>query len=764
MSMIPQAGMGSPGAMGATGQSQGQGGMPMAPSMSGHMPFSRSLFGGVGRGIRPPPNPAAHPQLPQAQPATADVVGQMAQQAHQQNANAKIASFKARFDLREFLQLASSTAVKTAYEQYVAGNDAAGSNKAAKSQFDDTNTHPSSLSKRGGDNVATSWLLPASPRQTAALGFHGNVPMLGGFGTAGLTKVSYDQPMPSQPLPADPAMGAMSTAISAPPPQAPPAAPMAGAPAPVPAAPPMAPPPAAGAMPPAGPVPPGALPQPGMQPQQPGVTANPAVQQSMQELMTDVNSPAMAGEDMKFQGIVQASDVWGLGKFAAAPRSKSELLQRMYARRGEDQDGKPLLKTSIEKDAKDALAGTRLAWFLDNSPYKLAGGANGALDPFRGQWLDANTGQRMAGTEYPVKQAAPLFDVQGDLDAMDKAPPQNPVVKQPPAVQARPPVTQPATRPAAPAPRPVQPAPALRTPPGPSRGLPTRPGASGGLPGGVPAPAQARPMPVQPGMGRAQAAPAVPARPPVTQPATRPSVPPGSGMINGRPASEVLQAIRSKQGSASPDEVAALFGLERLFGKRAWQNNSGERTSASTESKNIGFGHKDDDYDRGPKAWETSAKYLKNGGGKDNRIPSSSTTKVASAFGQDSAAGNRLAKLVRKVLSRRESSRGQTSKVQKTAALIDEAKRQGMWGSGAQNTAPKVQQPAQANANVTGARNLMQTPTFGGQGKAAALKLAAISPGLGRRLRQLKAQKTIQRYQPAKDSVPSGDSENDTKV
>ncbi len=46
---------------GTPGRSRGDGGgagpMAAAPSMSGHMLFPRSLFGGIGRGVRPQPSP-----------------------------------------------------------------------------------------------------------------------------------------------------------------------------------------------------------------------------------------------------------------------------------------------------------------------------------------------------------------------------------------------------------------------------------------------------------------------------------------------------------------------------------------------------------------------------------------------------------------------------------------------------------------------------------------------------------------------------------
>jgi len=647
MSMIPGQQMGGP---------MGSPGMGMAPSMSGSMAFPRSLFGGMGRGMKAPPNPAAHPQAPQSQPATADVVGQMAQQAHQQNAQAKIAGFEARRNEPGLQQPSSVDPVKTAYEQYQAQ---LGQSQSTGSTVAQAQTGVDGLPK--GQKTAAAAVTAAA--STAAADFHGNPSTWAALRALPLTnKRASAVPPPAQALPADPGMGPMSTAISAPP-----AAPAAAAPAPVGGTPPAqpdpamggqaggmaqapAPAPAAGGM--AAPAPaPGMPPVPGQAPAQmpPGTMQQDAgVQQSMGELFQEANAPDSAGDDMKFQNIVQASDHWGLERFA---------------------------KTAAPGD---------------------------------------------------------LFDVEGDLAAMDAE--QQPAVKQKPAL---PPVAAkpPATRPAAPATQPAGAPQGVRPPQGTPQAPKIAPGPSGSLPGASRPPVQPRPVPVQPGAGRAQPLPTAPpaAKPvPVRPPATRPApVAPGSGMINGKPASQVLKGI-PKQGSTVQDDAAEAALRTFVFGKQAWQDNGvKDRTSASGESTNVGFAHRNDDYDRGPAAWENSAKYLKHGAkGGDRRIPSSSTTKLAKArqgettFGQDSKPGDKLAQLVKKILSKRGVKPAPGTK--QAANLANEAKRQGIYQGATQAPAPApAGRPAAATKlppMVTGAAPAM--PKAAGYGALAGVGAA----------------------------------------
>lgn len=80
----------------------------------------------------------------------------------------------------------------------------------------------------------------------------------------------------------------------------------------------------------------------------------------------------------------------------------------------------------------------------------------------------------------------------------------------------------------------------------------------------------------------------------------------------------------ASQGEAGHEAPAAYKKSVDLsyLAKAAWQDNSGSQTSATTESKNLGFKHRADDYDRGPAAWHNSSKYLHAGSSHDHRIPS----------------------------------------------------------------------------------------------------------------------------------------------
>ena len=69
-------------------------------------------------------------------------------------------------------------------------------------------------------------------------------------------------------------------------------------------------------------------------------------------------------------------------------------------------------------------------------------------------------------------------------------------------------------------------------------------------------------------------------------------------------------------------EVLAKKRRQQQQPKMAAQDNSKPALSATGESKGLTFAHKPDDYDKGPKAWDSSAKYLKRGGGPDARFKS----------------------------------------------------------------------------------------------------------------------------------------------
>lgn len=82
--------------------------------------------------------------------------------------------------------------------------------------------------------------------------------------------------------------------------------------------------------------------------------------------------------------------------------------------------------------------------------------------------------------------------------------------------------------------------------------------------------------------------------------------------LDAAPSQELLQSA-GPQSAATPAMSPKLASFLSRFAKRSWQDNSAVRTSAVGEG-GVGYGHRSDDYDRGPAAWANSAKYLHNGG------------------------------------------------------------------------------------------------------------------------------------------------------
>lgn len=329
MSSFPQTGAGN---LGAPNPGMGGGGSGFVPPMSNAManPMARP---GSSRGFRPAPNPVKNPRMPQITPATTGGVAQLAQQAHEMNGQAAapglpgspqtMGAGKIARDVEALLQRPGTHTAgtydpaKQAYDAYIAGL----SSPKAPDEGDNTGLEAGGAEGSSGHNLfdadktasggglftqALGKSLPAAPNLTFAEKLAG-------------------MPTPGQAMPADPSMGPMSTAISAPPPAAAaaPQAPPAGAPpAPAGAMPPdpamagapasggMAP-PAAPGMPPAvdpatgQPLPPGApAPQPGMG--APDPSANPAIGHQLDGLLQQGQQVDSMGEDMKYQKLVTA--------------------------------------------------------------------------------------------------------------------------------------------------------------------------------------------------------------------------------------------------------------------------------------------------------------------------------------------------------------------------------------------------------------------------------------------------------------------------
>jgi hypothetical protein len=183
--------------------------------------FNRSIFGGGRLHMGGPPSPAHNPKIPQQQPATVAGIGGMAQEAQAMNQAAKVASREDEFDMssrasgkalakgEQLQQATHSEAAVASYSAYLAGLTSP-----------DVATAVTNPGNGALDKAAAADTTAGTPQQQSRCNNDGAIhTFLSTHATgsvAGTTKIAA-MPVPSQPMPADPSMGPMSTIISVPP-------------------------------------------------------------------------------------------------------------------------------------------------------------------------------------------------------------------------------------------------------------------------------------------------------------------------------------------------------------------------------------------------------------------------------------------------------------------------------------------------------------------------------------------------------------------